>query len=131
MTVLNFGQANALSSSLASVDDFVAVVRTVLDIPGGMQFLKYENIPDASERSAVLDTLDALVKELHRTREILGLEVPPVDVRRRIRHQAALLAAELGDMQSKELTRYGQVDPSIVTDLDAAVGRIISLLHQL
>jgi hypothetical protein len=131
MSRLNFGQGNALSSSLTVIGDFITTMRAVLGVREGTHFLKYEDIPDIHERRSILDTLEMLTQELRSTEELFGLDVPPVNVRKKIHHQAALLAAELGDMRSKALKRYGPVDSSIAPELDAAVGRIISLLHQL
>jgi hypothetical protein len=131
MSGLNFGQANAMSSFLVGIDEFITEVRAVLDAQDRTHFLKHDNVPNAMERQAITKTLDALVAELHRTQRTLDLQVAPVDVRKKVRHQAALLAAELADMKSAALRRYGRVDPVVAPELNAAVERIASFLHQL
>jgi hypothetical protein len=131
MSRLNFGQANAVSSSLAGIDEFITEVRAVLNAKNGTHFLQYENIPDLPERQAIMHSLNTLVAELHRTQRTLDLDVPLVDVRKKVRHQAALLVAELADRKSSALRRYGWVDPVVAPELDAAVERITASLHQL
>jgi hypothetical protein len=131
MSTLNFGHAYAVGSSLADIGEFIMEVRAVLSSTDGTHFLQYENTPTASECQAVMNILDILVAELYCTQRTLDLWAPPVDVGKRVRHQVALLAAELADMKSVVLRRYGRVDPVVVPELDAAVDRINSILHQL
>jgi hypothetical protein len=131
MSRLNFGQANAVSSALVGIDEFITDVRAVLNAKDGAHLLRYDNVPDASEHRAIEVILDALIDELRRTQQILALQIPPVDVRKKIKHESALLAAELADMKSSSLKRYGKVDPAVAPKLDTAVERITSFLRQL
>lgn len=130
MSRLNFGQANAVSSALTSVDDFVTEIRAVLNANGD-HFLQYENRPAPSACRTIEKNLDALIEEARQTCRVLSLQTPSVDVERKVRHQAALLAAELADMKSAALKRYGRVDPAIAPTLDVAMDRIIAILRQL
>jgi len=131
MSPLNFAQASNVASSLTVLDEFCLEVRAILDDRYNRHLLQYENLPDKAEQRKIMGVLDELVAELRLTSSVLGVEVSPVDVQKKIRHQAALLIAGLGDLRPKALNRFGETPVGMEEAIDGAVSRIIALLNRL
>ncbi len=130
MSPLNFAQANNVASTLTILDEFCVEVQATLHDRESAHFLQYKNLPDDAKRKEILADIDALVAELRLTSRSLGVDVSPVDVQKKIRHQAALLIAGLGDLRFETLNRFGEPPVELKDKIENAVNRLVALLNR-